>query len=67
MELGKDTNVTNMSQLMAFSQFYFNNEIHKELLYFINRQRKDVAEMMHSQQKVILLIKTMFCGNNCEV
>lgn len=67
MQLEEGTNVANMSQLTAFSQFDFNNEIHKELLISVNHQRKDVAKMMHSQQKIILLIKTMFCGNNCEV
>lgn len=66
MQLEEGTNVTNMSQLMAFFPFYLNNELHKELLVFTNHQRKDVAEMMHSQQKMILLIKTMFCGNNCK-
>lgn len=67
MLLEESTNVANMSQLTVFSQFYFNNEIHKELLNFVNHQRKDVAKMMQSQQKIVLLIKTMFSGNNCEV
>lgn len=67
MPLEEGTNVANMPQLTAFSQFYFNNEIHKELLISVNHQRKDAAKMMLSQQKIILLIKTVFCGNNCDV
>lgn len=67
MLLEESTNVANMSQLTVFSKFYFNNEIHKEILISVNHQKKDVAKMMHSQQKIILLIKAMFCGNNCEV
>lgn len=65
MQMEKGTNVTNMSQLMLFSLFGFNNET-KNYLFFINHKRKDVAEMTHSWQKIIFLIKTMFCGNNCE-
>ena len=52
MQMEEGPNVTNMSQLMAFSQFDFNmNYIKNYLFFFINHQRKDVAEMMHSQQK----------------
>lgn len=64
MLMEEGPNITNMSQLMLFSQFDFNmNYIKNYLFFFINHQRKDVAEMTHSQQKIIFLIKT-FRGNN---
>lgn len=65
MLMEEGPNVTNMSQLMLFSQFDFNMNYIKNYLFifFINHQRKDVAEMTHSQQKIIFLIKT-FRGNN---